>query len=60
MGKSNASNIPDTFTDSNKEYYKPNATANAINNYFTDVGPSISSDMSYVNGSIYDCLNKKC
>ena len=30
-GKSNVSNIPDTFIESNKKYYKPKATANAFN-----------------------------
>ena len=27
---------------------------NVFNNYFTDVGPSISLSISYVSGSIYD------
>ena len=60
MGKSNAGNIPDTFIESNKKHQEPKAAANAFNNYFTDVGPSISSKISHVNGSIYDYLNKKC
>ena len=30
-----------------------------IFHYFTDVGPSITSKISHVNGSIYDYLNKK-
>ena len=40
-------------------YYEPKETANAFNNYFTDGGRSISSNISYVNGNIYDYLNKK-
>ena len=60
MGKSNAINIPNTFIESNKKYYECKATANAFNNYYTDVGPSIFPNSSYVNGSIYDYLDKKC
>ena len=57
---SNGSKIPDTFIECNKKYYEPKATANAFNNYFTDIGSSTSSNISYVNGSIHDYLNKKC
>ena len=56
-GKSKASNIPYTLIESNKKYYEPKATANAFNNYFTDVGSSISSNISY---HIHDYLSKKC
>ena len=41
-GKSNESNIPDTFIESNKKYYEPKAIDNALNNYLTDVGSSIT------------------
>ena len=36
------------------------ATANTCNNYFTNVGSSISSNISNVNGSVYDYINTKC
>ena len=58
-GKSNARNISDTFIESNKTYNEHKATDNALNKYFTDAGPSISSNISYANGSIDDHLNKK-
>ena len=59
-GKINAGNIPDTSIESNKKYYERKAIDNVFNNYLTDVGPSISSKNSHINGSIYDYLNKKC
>ena len=59
-GKINAGNIPDIFIESNKKYYERKAIDNVFHNYLTDVGPSISSKNSHVNGSIYDYLNKKC
>ena len=59
MGKSNASNISDTFTESNKKYYERKEIANVLNNYLTDVGSSISSNIEYVNGSIHDYINTK-
>ena len=59
-GISNVSDIPDTFIKSNKKYYEPKATDNSLKNYFAVVGFSISSKISYLNGSINDYLNKKC
>ena len=44
----------------NEKYYEPKAIANALNNYFTDIGSAISSKIAFVNGSIYDYLNKIC
>ena len=51
-GKSNASNIPDTFIESNKKYFEPKGIANVFNNYFTDVGFSISSNISHVSTEV--------
>ena len=39
MGKNNAGNIPDSFSDGNEMFCEPKATSNAPNNYFTDIGP---------------------
>ena len=43
------------FIESNKKYYETKAS----NNYFTDVGSSISSSISHVIESIYDYKKKK-
>ena len=58
-GKCNSINIPDTIIESNGKYYEFKAIANAFYDYFADVGSSISSNISYVNGNIYEYLNKK-
>ena len=50
----------DSFIESNKRSYEHKATDSALNKHFTGVGPSISSNISYVNGSIYNYFNKKC